>query len=77
MEKSDAFIQGEKCPVVDEQEVTPRKTVNTEKKDEVVANLCITFAYSTWYDYLLMLLGVTGGIVTGASIPFFNVSIVF
>jgi ATP-binding cassette subfamily B (MDR/TAP) protein 1 len=49
-------------------------TATPEKKDpDRAATLAETFSQADWLDYILMFFGVCGGLVTGFSIPFFNI----
>jgi hypothetical protein len=46
---------------------------NAENKNAKAASLSELFGNATAYDYFLMFVGSLGGIVTGVSIPLFNV----
>lgn len=52
---------------------TPPKEEVLVKEPERAATIAETFSQADWYDYVLMFFGIIGGLVTGFSIPFFNI----
>jgi ATP-binding cassette subfamily B (MDR/TAP) protein 1 len=54
-------------------DLTKISPVNDDKEEELTCTLTELFSTAEPLDYLLMILGTCGGLVTGVSIPYFNV----
>jgi ATP-binding cassette, subfamily B (MDR/TAP), member 1 len=73
LKRSMTEVELTQSSVKDTSAVTPQPDVVASADQPTAATLSELFMNATPYDYLLMSVGTLGGIVTGVSIPVFNV----